>query len=608
MTGRSPLLLGALLLAAACSDSTGVPVAAPTRDGWQSDAAWPGYTLVAPLSSTKVHLVDMSGTAVHEWQTAGEPGVAVYLTERGTLLRCIHVEDHPFFTGGGMGGRVQEIDWDGTVLWDLHWDSEQRLQHHDIEELPNGNILLIAWDRKTREEALAAGRDPELLAGEEFWPCAVYEIQPTRPEGGNVVWEWHSWDHLVQDFDAEAPHYGKPVEHPYRIDINGDRDGEEVSEEERAADEAQMAALGYAGDAPADAPLATGPRAEDSGPGGSRPEGPPPDGRPRGPRPGGPPAGGPPAGGPPPPPPPRPGGGPPPPPDSVAGSFPPPGPGGPAGPDGEADPKEVERKALRERTRDADWLHTNGIDYHPGLDQIALSVRFFDEVWILDHSTTTAEAAGSTGGRYGRGGDLLYRWGNPSAYGMGDWQDRQLIGQHNVQWIPEGQLGAGNLMVFNNGQRRPDGEYSSIDEWWAPRDAAGNYLRDEGQPFGPTTTAWSYTAEERGDFYSSFISGVQRLPNGNTLVCAGAQGWVFELTPDEHIVWDWKNPYDDEDAGEGPVPKNALFRAERYAPEHPGIVALRAKGAAIPEDPGVGPATNQRVDPEPDPEPEPERD
>ena len=64
----------------------------------------------------------------------------------------------------------------------------------------------------------------------------------------------------------------------------------------------------------------------------------------------------------------------------------------------------------------SDWIHSNGIDYNPELDQIVLSPSNFSEVWIIDHSTTRTEAAGSNGGNSGKGGDLLYRWGNPRAY------------------------------------------------------------------------------------------------------------------------------------------------------------------------------------------------
>lgn len=524
-----------VLLAAACSEpSSEVDVLAePSRDGWTADSAFPGFTLVGSLKSRRAHLVDMSGNSVHHWDTPKPPS-GMYLTDRGTLLRTLDSDKkHPLFRGGGGSGRIQELDWDGRVVWDFRWDSEKSFYHHDLAQLPNGNILIIAWDRHTLEEALAVGRDPDLLEGDELWPDAVYEIRPTLPVGGEVVWAWHAWDHLVQDFDAQAPNYAAPASRPMRIDVNGDRNPEPPTADEQDAEAANMAALGYGG----------GDQEEHE--------------------------------------------------DPVAGTP------DPAPEDGEEeDPEEA---AIRKRIKDADWMHTNGIDYNAALDQIVLSVRRYDEIWIIDHSTTTEEAAGSTGGRSGKGGDLLYRWGNPYAYGMGRFEDRPLLGQHNVQWIPEGYLGSGNLIVFNNGTKQ-DRAWSTIDEWWAPHDAQGNYVRADGEPYGPRELEWSYAAHEPTDFFSSFISGVQRLPNGNTLCCSGAQGWVFEVTPDGEVVWDWKSPFGvDHEVDEPDEPgtdfnPRALFRAERYAPDHPGILALRAKGAPIPLDPGRGPATNQYVE------------
>ena len=99
----------------------------------------------------------------------------------------------------------------------------------------------------------------------------------------------------------------------------------------------------------------------------------------------------------------------------------------------------------------ADWTHFNSVDYNPELDQIVVSPREFGELWVIDRSTTIEEAAGRTGGNSGKGGSLLYRWGNPAAYKSGSRADQKLFYQHDPKWIPPGLPGAGNILVFNNG-------------------------------------------------------------------------------------------------------------------------------------------------------------
>ena len=128
----------------------------------------------------------------------------------------------------------------------------------------------------------------------------------------------------------------------------------------------------------------------------------------------------------------------------------------------------------------ADWTHINAVAYNADLDQIVISVHAFSEIWIIDHSTTTEEAAGHTGGKRGKGGDLLYRWGNPRAYRAGTNVDQKLFVQHNAHWIPKGLPGEGHMLVFNNGNRRPDGAYSSVDEIVLPVKSDGTYERSRG--------------------------------------------------------------------------------------------------------------------------------
>src|SRR5262249_12645444 len=190
----------------------------------------------------------------------------------------------------------------------------------------------------------------------------------------------------------------------------------------------------------------------------------------------------------------------------------------------------------------ADWLHVNGVAYNAELDQIMLSIHQFSEIWVIDHSTTTKEAATEKGGKSGKGGGLLYRWGNPRAYRAGTVKDQQLFSQHNAHWIPKGVPGEGNVLVFNNGLRRTGGAHSTVDEIVPPVNKNGIYERAAGKAFGPEKATWSYAAPKRTDFYSALISGAQRLPNGNTLICSGINGTVFEVTPQKELVWKYVNP------------------------------------------------------------------
>jgi hypothetical protein len=215
----------------------------------------------------------------------------------------------------------------------------------------------------------------------------------------------------------------------------------------------------------------------------------------------------------------------------------------------------------------ADWAHFNAIDYNPELDQILLSSNFHGEFYIFDHGVTPYEAADHKGGRYDKGGDILYRWGNPANYDRGTKEDRELWGQHDVQWIRSGLNGAGNLLMFNNGGK--DRPWSTVLEIDPPMNADGSYQLADGAAFGPADKAWSYDPEPPERIFSFFVSGAQRLPNGNTLINQGAGGKVREVTSDGEIVWEYR--YTDYD-----VPPDGLFRANKYPPDHPGVLKILA--------------------------------
>jgi hypothetical protein len=436
-----------------------------------------GYILFSPLLSTTTYLIDIKGRVVHTWESDFAPGASVYLLDNGNLLRCARQPNAPTFHGGGQGGRIQEFSWDGKLTWDWVIASEKRLQHHDIEPLPNGNVLLIVWEHKTRKQAIRAGRKPYRVGPAGLWPDCILEVRPLRPTGGRIVWEWHLWDHLIQDSNPGFENYGNAAEHPELIDINGDRGPERITDKQLQ----RLKTLGYISD------------------------------------------------------------------DTTKKDF------------------------------NADFTHTNAIAYNPQLDQIALCVLWFNEIWIIDHSTTTAEAAGHIGGRAGRGGDLLYRWGNPRVYRRGTVKHQQFFLQHDVRWIPRNYPGGGNIMVFNNGPGRPEGRYSSVIEIEPPVDANGNYFIRAEKPFGPDKPTWEYTAPNKVSFFADFISGAHRLVNGNTFICSGPRGRFFEVTPNGDIVWQYENPYSGHVENPTGDPPYSVFRATHIPLDHPALVNRNLK-------------------------------
>lgn len=218
-----------------------------------------------------------------------------------------------------------------------------------------------------------------------------------------------------------------------------------------------------------------------------------------------------------------------------------------------------------------DWMHVNSIHYHAERDEIILSSRHWNEVWIVDHSTTNEEAAGSSGGQHGRGGDLLWRWGNPAAYGQGSNTDQVFFGQHDAQFITDSE--GVTISVYNNGLDRPDGNYSTVHHIEVPLDATGGYPIPSNGAFEPESAAWTYPASPDYDFFSHNVSGYTRLTDGHHLICQGAKGRFFELDNNGSMVWEYINPITSTGpATQGNPPiQSAVFRALAVPPSHPGL-------------------------------------
>jgi len=239
---------------------------------------------------------------------------------------------------------------------------------------------------------------------------------------------------------------------------------------------------------------------------------------------------------------------------------------------------------LTTHNRGSDIYHFNALNYNAELDQIVFSSPILNEIFIIDHSTTVEEAAGHHGGKSGKGGDFLYRWGNPENYHQGDSTDQQLFGQHDVRWIEKGKPGAGNLTVFvNDVPMGPDSlDYSAIYEIKPFLDIEGNYPLMDNNRFAPEKALWNYVAKDTLSFYASYISGAHRMENGNTFINEGPRGRLFEVSPSGDILWEYLKPY------RGAIRKpngdpnggNAVyssFRATFIPMDHPGLQGRELK-------------------------------
>lgn len=370
-----------------------------------------GYTLFAPLNTNSTYLIDNCGRLINKWRSNYPPGNTAYLMPNGNLVRTKRLTN-PTIPGGGGGGGVELYDWNSNLLWSFEMNTNLLRLHHDIKFLPNGNILMIVWEVRTLEEALAAGRKPELIpANGIIWSERIIEVKPIPSSNYEIVWQWNLWDHLIQDFDDTKSGFGVVGEHPERVDVN-----------------------------------------------------------------------------------------------YVTNVI-------------------------------SDWIHANAIDYNAELDQIVLSSPFLNELWVIDHSTTTAQAATSSGGNSGKGGDLLYRWGNPQVYKQGADEDKRLFGQHDIHWIKEG-IFKGKIMVFNNNK---GSNFSSVDILSPPVNGQGQYSLTAGR-FGPDQPVFSYTATPKENLFSNIMAGAEIQPNGNLLICSSRQGVFFEVTNQGDTVWYYKSP------------------------------------------------------------------
>ena len=407
--------------------------------------AFNGYTLFT--AQTETYLIDNCGRVINQWTSLYPPGNSVYLLKNGNLLRAAKIENMDI-DFGGTGGRIEMFNWNGDIIWQYEYNTDQYRQHHDIYPMPNGNILMLAVTVMSNFEAINSGRNPSNLSESVLYNEQILELEPTGFNTANIVWEWNIKDHLIQEYDSSKDNYGIIANNPQLLDIN------------------------YLG-----------------------------------------------------------------------GSL-----------------------------GNANWMHVNSIQYSEELDQIVISSRLLNEFYIIDHSTTTEQASSHSGGVYGKGGDILYRWGNPQVYNQGDTSDQKLFGQHFPHFIPNSLLDAGKIILFNNGFNR-DPDFSEVFIIEPPTSSPGFYIYDNNA-YGPIEPEYIYVNPSNPeDFYSAILSGAQRLANGNILICEGTSGRFFEVDTNGDLVWEYISPVGPNKIfkqGEAPL-GNSVFRAFKYAVSYPAF-------------------------------------
>ena len=186
--------------------------------------AAPGYTLIYPHNQPHAMLLNLCGEVVHQWTNDDDrrPGNTAYLRPNGNLIwthRSSNVTADAIWSGGG-GSTIEVKSWDNESIWSYTLNDSTGRFHHDIAPLGNGNILAIAWEKIDSLECILAGRDPNNLEDGELWSERIVEIEPDGTGGGQMVWEWRAWNHLIQDMDSTLSNYGVVADHPERININ----------------------------------------------------------------------------------------------------------------------------------------------------------------------------------------------------------------------------------------------------------------------------------------------------------------------------------------------------------------------------------------------------
>ena len=381
-------------------EDNSAPVLTENIEVYNADYISNDLILAVENSSTTSYLLDKEGNKYYTWNFESTTGNDIELLPNGSIIGLFK-DPNTSIEFGGYGGTAKIIDNSNNTVWEYTISTNNSIAHHDVEFLPNGNVLMILWERVSNTIAVNNGVD----FNNDIFIEKIIEIDTSS---NNIVWEWSSWDHIIQDKFEDLSNYGNVNENPSKININ------------------------YSIENP------------------------------------------------------------------PGGNF----------------------------FINGDIMHANGFDYDANKDVIYLSVNYYDEVWVIDHSTSTLEAQTSSGGNYNKGGDLIYRFGNPNTYNsIGD---KLFDKNHFPNLLENGVIGEGNILIYVNGNTN---EQSIVYELEMPIDF--NLLANSNNE---PNVVWSFTDE---NLFANKLSGAIRLSNGNTLITESDYGF-WEVTNDGEIVWKYK--------------------------------------------------------------------
>ena len=354
--------------------------------------------LIAPNGGDFIELINKQAEVIHNWTVYPGLGNDFQLLPNGDILAMLKQTSDKLhnLNFGGWGGVIQIIGLDSEIKWSYdRFSNDTAMAHHDVEMLPNGNVLIMVWELLNCSIAIEMGIDCQTDLAYE----SLYEVNITT---SNVVWEWRSIDHMVQDRYPDKQNYGNITENKQKIDFNFN---------------VEHPSHGSSGDI----------------------------------------------------------------------------------------------------------MHANGIDYDEENELIYLSVNFYNEVWVIDHSTNTDQAASPSGGNFGKGGDLVYRFGNSEAYQSNE--SIIFVKNHYPNLIEDSdKLGFGNILVYSNGGEQTN-NVSTVFEL--------SLNVSDYHNMTPPAVVWSFSNES---LYCDIVSGAERGLNNNTYIAEGDYG-VWEVTQSGEVAW-----------------------------------------------------------------------